>query len=933
MTGWLAGANRMSDSGGSFPNLSDAHAKMLLVESSIKPEIILERGYRTITKKSDLVRLGFAKSQQNAPALLIPIFGPNGDIVLYQSRPDAPRISAKSKKPIKYETLAGAAMRLDVHPSIRDRLTNPAIPLWITEGVKKSDALASQDLTAIALIGVWNWRGTNEHGGTTALPEWESVALNGRDVTIVFDSDVMTKSEVYKALERLSVFLSHRGSHVHYVYLPDAPDGRKIGVDDYFCLGHSLDELKSLQTDKLKAPPVSETDTPIAGNFADTGRLCWRKVTFSEGTETVTNVPLCNFTARIIEQVTIDDGAELRRHLKLSGKLDTGQTLPTVEVPASQFSSFNWLSESWGSLAIISAGQSNRDRLREAIQRFSVKDGITDTQTYAHLGWRKLENEWHYLHAAGAITAQGNTSAVLVTPGDDLAAYALPDCTDQQAAIKSSLYFLTLADEAVTLPLHLSIFRATLDRSDFSVYLSGITGAGKTTLARAMLAHFGITDEYHPPTFESTANALEGMAFVAKDTALLIDDYAPQQDRRNADAYQRTAARLLRAQGNGQGRSRMNPDGTLKPTKPPRGLLIITGEDLARGSSIRARCLIFDLKPDTLNLKNMTVYQRMDGMQAQAMTAWLQWLAPRLDEVRAALRQSRAQYREYFESSHGRTTDAAAELLFIADVLESFLAEHGVEAPELRQRAYSALLSLADAQQEHQQDQDESRRFVSYVEAALSSGRAHVTTKQGYAPQGALEYGWKQTETPHGATLQAQGPRIGWLDDDSSLLLDPTAAYAAAQKMAQDSGDLIGVTARTLWKRMNEQGFLVSNRNDSNLYKATIHGKRINVLKIPEVISCANRDFRASEDKQRQAQGKRCPEKFYWPENSRDASKAPSGTGDTGPKIIGTPEVIGTPEIPSGTEQSVTVPKVPETGTYTQAEKKERTPFETVEFF
>jgi hypothetical protein len=57
---------------------------------------------------------------------------------------------------------------------------------------------------------VWNWRGTNEHGGKTALPEWEYVALNDRDVYIVFDSDVMLKPQVYDALARLKPFLESR---------------------------------------------------------------------------------------------------------------------------------------------------------------------------------------------------------------------------------------------------------------------------------------------------------------------------------------------------------------------------------------------------------------------------------------------------------------------------------------------------------------------------------------------------------------------------------------------------------------------------------------------------------------------------------------------------------------------------------------------------
>jgi hypothetical protein len=41
-----------------------------------------------------------------------------------------------------------------------------------------------------ALSGVWNWRGTNEAGGKVALPEWESVALNGRKVYVVLRPQV-----------------------------------------------------------------------------------------------------------------------------------------------------------------------------------------------------------------------------------------------------------------------------------------------------------------------------------------------------------------------------------------------------------------------------------------------------------------------------------------------------------------------------------------------------------------------------------------------------------------------------------------------------------------------------------------------------------------------------------------------------------------------
>jgi hypothetical protein len=102
-------------------------------------------------------------------------------------------------------------MVLDIHPFAREKLGNPSIPLFITEGLKKSDSLVSRGLCAVTLLGVWSWRGTNEHGGKVALYEWEYVALNnGRRVYIVFDSDVMLQPGVHEALRRVKALLESR---------------------------------------------------------------------------------------------------------------------------------------------------------------------------------------------------------------------------------------------------------------------------------------------------------------------------------------------------------------------------------------------------------------------------------------------------------------------------------------------------------------------------------------------------------------------------------------------------------------------------------------------------------------------------------------------------------------------------------------------------
>jgi hypothetical protein len=196
--------------------LSVEHLRTLTRESSIAPRIIAERGYWTATKRVQLE--GLVKPyQRRVPALVVPTFSPDGETTSLQVRPDRPRI--RDGKPIKYETPADSRCILDVHPFMHSRARNASEPLWITEGVKKGDALASRGCCAVSLTGVWNWQ-----RGEKMLPCWEHIALEGRAVYLAFDSDVMVKPEVQLALERLAYTLEDRGAAVNVVYLPEASD-------------------------------------------------------------------------------------------------------------------------------------------------------------------------------------------------------------------------------------------------------------------------------------------------------------------------------------------------------------------------------------------------------------------------------------------------------------------------------------------------------------------------------------------------------------------------------------------------------------------------------------------------------------------------------------------------------------------------------------
>lgn len=252
--GTPGGDNPMGyDLGAYEGQLGDEH-RLMLANSAISPEVANARRYREVTEKAQLANSGFAPSQRLVPGLQIPLWSVTKSMAGSQYRPDHPRENAEGR-PIKYETPLKMGMRLDVHPFAHQQIGNPNRPLIVTEGIRKGDAAVTAGWCAIALLGVWNWRGTNDVGGVTALPDWEYVAVNGRDVYITYDSDVMLKPNVHTALVRAGAFLAHRGARVGYVYLPAGETGVKVGLDDWLAAGNDIATLPQLARPDPLPPP------------------------------------------------------------------------------------------------------------------------------------------------------------------------------------------------------------------------------------------------------------------------------------------------------------------------------------------------------------------------------------------------------------------------------------------------------------------------------------------------------------------------------------------------------------------------------------------------------------------------------------------------------------------------------------------------------
>jgi hypothetical protein len=628
-----------------------------------------------------------------------------------------------------------------------------------------------------------------------------------------------------------------------FEFYEDAPvAGRAVLHETAKLLSLNVKEMLE-EFERMREPELEDDPDPTANGAAgglpyeETPRgVVWHRPTKDGEVETL----LCNFTARIISDLCEDDGVEVRRSFEIEAR--QGSRTARVKTSAERFVTMAWVAEALGAKAIIAPGQGLKDHARAAVQWLS--SNVVERHVYTHLGWRKIEGQWVYLHAAGGIGSDAPVVEVDLPLALQRYVLSTPLAGEELAgAVRASLRMLDVAPLRVTVPIFCSIWRSALGASDFSLHLSGPTGAGKTELVTLAQQHFGVELDSRnlPGSWGSTGNALESLAFAAKDALLVIDDFAPSGSSADVQRYHREADRVLRAQGNRSGRLRMRSDITLRAAKPPRGLILSSGEDIPRGQSLRARAFALELSKTDANWGKITDCQAdaAAGEYAKAMSAFLSWLAARYEQVRENLKSEREELRSMvLQTAHKRTADIVANLalglryfLAFAQNAQVFTRE---EAETISHGCWESLLEAARAQEQHQAASDPARRYVELLSAAISSGKAHLADPSGGEPEEPGSWGWERgTLEVEGWEYHPQGDKIGWIDKDN-IYLEPDAAFAAAQKLAHAQGDSLSVTERTLRKRLQESGYLASagitTGRESLAVQRMIEGKRRSVL-------------------------------------------------------------------------------------------------------
>lgn len=559
------GADEVQGDRAGLSNLAQNHVEFLRA-SAIDDEVILERGYRTITVKARLEGLGFAKSQWQVPTLLVPIHGASGDLTTYQHRPDAPRI--RDGKPLEYESISGHQLIVDVPLRCREWLNETQRALFLTDSITGADSAASKGLCCISLLNVWRW------DSKCLPPELANLALASRQIYVAIDSVTMAKEGVHKAVVRLKALVEAEGGSMNFICLPADECGRKIGLGGFFAAGGSVAELvNSAESDLKPLPGIEDADHDNgSGLLSGSFRVTQKGVEYCEDTDEgdKTWVQVCSpleIVALTRSEQSVDWGRLLA--LKDSDGVRHEWAMPMALMGARDGAAYR--SELLSMGFTIEPGRQAVDLLHRYIQ--------TTTPEARALAVSRIG--WHGDVFVLPDEVYGNSSnerVVYQTASKDQKTFEQTGTLEQwQKHIGRFCVGNSRLAFAVCVALAAPLLYLTEDESG-GFHYRGDSSQGKTTaliVGGSVCGGGGIKGYLR--SWRATANGLEGAAIDHCDMLLCLDEISQVSGK--------DAAEVAYMLANGTGKTRSRRDGSARKPSEWRLLFLSSGE-LSLGDKI-----------------------------------------------------------------------------------------------------------------------------------------------------------------------------------------------------------------------------------------------------------------------------------------------------------------------------------------------------------
>jgi len=320
------------------------------------------------------------------------------------------------------------------------------------------------------------------------------------------------------------------------------------------------------------------------------------------------------------------------------------------------------------------------------------------------------------------------------------------------------------------------------------LHLHAQTGSLKTELAKLMISLYGPLEDY-ALTYKWTGTPVgaEARANALKDALMLIDDLKPNTIR--ADVLPQWVG-FIQAYVDAEGRKRGTIGGGAGASRPPRCILISTGEAIpeAGEASFTARMLLvqLDKQPDGWNTTLQAVKEQ-SVLFSGLMRSYIAWLLKSDGyEALKVMRKYQTNNVEAKAGQHLRLANNYAANCTAAELFATFCQQTGlmtaIEKDVFLAAHQRAIIEVVTATGRKVQEERYSRRYLDALRDAVSTGFAYI------------------------GDHKAQARRVGWEDQEAVYLLSGSMSVVN-QWLSTSNSPPINIPLKELKQQLYEDGF------------------------------------------------------------------------------------------------------------------------------
>jgi len=518
-------------------------------------------------------------------------------------------------------------------------------------------------------------------------------------------------------------------------------------------------------------------------------------------------LPFANFIAMPTEKRVIDDGTSTYSEINMSCLLNGKEPLAECCVSYLDMQKPQWIDACWDfKCSLYPNVPKAYDHLIIIIKLLSSK--LKEVRIFGYIGWARIDANYCYLHKGGAICAGDDDDKIKI---DKSLSHFNMTCYEPDREKGSYVFMLDLlrvANKEVSIPLFsyltLSVINYFLKdagiESQFTMWLHGESGSRKTTIAKLFTNPFDFNSIIPIASFKDTKSAIERLTFEFKDSIILLDDFHPSTSKSEKDDMNEKAQHFIRIYGDRVPKKRMTSTMSKQKEFPPRGLMLVTGEDFIGGASSTARCFSVPIKKDDVDLSMLSRLQASKRIVPTGMYFYIKYLTIRMKSAKKELKTKFIEYRNKFskENLHGRSPENIAWLLlsfeFYLEYGQSINKINDSRKQKMLAEAEDILVRMTESQFSENQSEDPVAMYLTSIKELIISKQVNIV--------------------PIGSTSRGQNS-IGWDDEDFYYLL-PEITFNQVNGFWKKQNKLFPVSSRKLNETLQSRDIIEVEEEKNN---------------------------------------------------------------------------------------------------------------------